>query len=103
VRLLSSGRELWLTSYILVEFGGLTERRLGFAPLKSFYQSIDGVFDTLWIEPELHGRAWRELDSRSGGGLNFIDWTVVLAARELEASIFTFDSGFALEGLPVVP
>ena len=99
-RLLVSQRELWLTSYVLVEFGGLTERRMGFAPLKSFYQSIDGVFDTLWVEPELHGRAWQEVDRRSGGRLNFVDWTVVLAARGLGASIFTFDEGFAKEGAP---
>ncbi len=102
-RLLRDGRELWVTSYLLVEFGGLTERRLGFAPLKAFYDSANGVFETLWVDEEIHGQAWAELDRRSGQGLNFVDWTVLLAARQLDAAVFTFDEGFAKEGAVVIP
>lgn len=101
--LLRGGREMWFSSYVLVEFSGLTERRLGFSPLKSFYDSVDGVFDTFWIDDQLHHEAWAQLETRNGAGLNFVDWTVMLAARELGATIFTFDGGFRQEGAATLP
>ena len=38
-----------------------------------------------------------------GQGLSFVDWTTVVASREIGAPVFTFDGGFANQGLPVVP
>ena len=102
-RLLSLGHEFWLTSYGLVEFISVVHRRLGFGPARTFYAAVPSVFRTLWIGPELHAEAWSELEARSGAGLNFVDWTNLLAARQLGASLFTFDSGFSREGAMVIP
>ncbi len=38
-----------------------------------------------------------------GRGLSFVDWTIAVASREMGAPVFTFDSGFANEALPVLP
>jgi predicted nucleic acid-binding protein len=35
--------------------------------------------------------------------MNFVDCSVAVAGREMDAPIFTFDGGFANYGLTVVP
>ncbi len=101
--LLTGDSELWTTSYVLVEFGALVHHRLGFNSLRTFVESTEGVFDTVWIDETLHAEAWKQLLQREGRGLNFLDWTSLLAARSLQATIFTFDTGFASEGAAVIP
>ena len=34
-----------------------------------------------------------------GRGLSLVDWTIAVASREMGAPVFTFDGGFANEGL----
>lgn len=101
--LVAGDAELWITSYVLVEFGALVHHRLGFEPLSTFLESTQGVYETVWIDSGLHAEAWSELLSRRGSGLNFVDWTTAVAARLLGAHIFTFDTGFAREGATVIP
>ena len=40
-----------------------------------------------------------------GRGLSFVDWTTVVLSREMRVPVpvFTFDAGFANQGLAVVP
>ena len=103
VQLLEASAELWISSYVLVEFGAIVQRRLGFAALRAFYNSQVGVFQTIWTDSRLHTAAWNELERRQGRGLNFVDWTVLLSARGLGARIFAFDAGLRPEGIEVVP
>ncbi len=56
-----------------------------------------------WVTRELHDEARRELLAHNGAGLNFVDWTTALAARELQMPVFTFDRGFMRQGVPVYP
>ena len=100
---LQTGRPLWVTSYVLVEFGAVTQRRLGFAPLVAFYRAIAGNISTIWMDKNRHEAAWAELKERDGTGLSLVDWSVVMAARDLNARVFTFDGGFSREGTPVLP
>ena len=101
--LLESGDELWVSSYVLVEFGAVIQRRLGFPALKAFYESFGAVSLTFWIDKAMHAEAWSDLAMRQGQGLSLVDWTVLLAARQLGARIFTFDAGFRREGGIVIP
>ncbi len=101
--LLAAETELWVTSYVLVEFSALVHHRLGFVPLRVFMESTHDVHDTVWVDSELHTEAWNELLARSGSGLNFVDWTTAVSARRLGAHVFTFDSGFTREGVSVIP
>jgi predicted nucleic acid-binding protein len=101
--LLEGEDQLWVSSYVLVEFGAVVHRRLGFAALQAFYESFEPVSQTFWVDKTMHAEAWSELDKRQGQGLSLVDWTVLLAARQLGARIFTFDAGFGREGGSVIP
>lgn len=101
--LLAGDSRLWITSYVLVEFGALVHHRLGFEPIRTFVESTQDVYETLWMDSEVHSQAWAEFENRSGRGLNFVDWTTLTAARKIGAAIFTFDEGFAREGADIIP
>ena len=101
--LLAAGKELWLPSYVLVEFGALVQSRLGFDILSRFYEAAADLFEYIWVSGDLHREAWAELTNRQGRGLSLVDWTVLLGARHLGAQVFTFDAHFRNEGATIVP
>ena len=101
--LLDEGKELWTTSYALVETMALIQRRLGFRVLAEFMDDVARNVRILWIDEDRHNQAWDRLVERQGAGLNFVDWTVALASEELDAVIFTFDGGFVNRSYPVIP
>lgn len=103
-RLIDHERELWTTSYALVETIALMQNRLGFATLSDFMNGIDGLVSVFWIDSALHNRAWNLFTENQGMGLSLVDWTVALVSRRLDAQTFTFDGGFAnQQGLYVIP
>lgn len=102
-QLLGDGCELWLSSYIRVETIALAHRRLGFEPLRDLVESLEVSTMTVWMDEPLHRAVWAEFAERSGQRLSFVDCSTLLIARALGATVFTFDSDFSLEGLPVVP
>lgn len=103
-RLIDRERELWTTSYALVETIALMQNRLGFAALSDFMNGIDGLVSVFWIDSALHSRALALLTANQGAGLSLVDWTVALVSRRLAAQTFTFDSDFAnQQGLYAIP
>jgi predicted nucleic acid-binding protein len=103
-RLLDWEWELWTTSYILVETSALVHHRLGFEPLKIFMGTLlSGIIHILWVENTIHNEAWKRMTERQGKSLSLVDWTTVVAAKQLEASVFTFDQGFHQEGILTFP
>lgn len=103
-RLLDWEWELWTTSYILVETSALVHHRLGFEPLKTFMETLlSGIARVLWVESTIHSEAWRRMVERQGKGFSLVDWTTVVAAEHLEASVFTFDRSFRQEGILTFP
>jgi predicted nucleic acid-binding protein len=101
--LLDSGYRLCITSYILVEVSALVHRRLGFGPLRSFVQSIENVWEILWIDRLSHEEAWKRMIDRDGSQLSFVDWSTIVIAGNTRSSIFAFDQDFRREGLLVIP
>lgn len=101
--LLDEGKELWTTSYALVETMALIQRRLGFNAVVDFLDRIGRNVSVAWIDEEVHSQAWDRLVEQQGAGLSFVDWTVALASEGLDATIFTFDSGFVNRGYSVIP
>ncbi len=102
-RLVDREQELLATSYTVVETTALLHRRLGFEIVERFSEWQASSLDILWIERQVHDAAWGQFMADHGRGLSFVDWTTVVVSREIGARVFTFDGGFANQGLPVVP
>ena len=103
-RLANTNQELWTTSYVLVETAALMHRRLGFEVVAEFSNWLKepGV-NVRWVDSSMHEAAWNQFMAEQGRGLSFVDWTIALASREMSAPVFTFDGGFANQGVSVVP
>ena len=102
-RLTESSESLWVTSYTLVETVALLHRRLGFGRVLDFEEWREEHVQVLWVDVHAHAEAWRLYISQQGRGMNFVDCSVAVAARDMDAPIFTFDSDFTNRGLTVVP
>ena len=97
------GDQLYTTSYVLVESSALIHRRLGFEVLRTFIQSIQGVWETIWIDRSTHEEIWNRMRSRDGTRLSLVDWSVIVGSEMTRSAIFAFDSDFSSEGLRVIP
>ncbi len=95
--------EMYITSYALLETIAIVHRRLGFTTLKNLKDTVISGVRIFWIDQEKHNAAWENFASRNGAGPSLVDWTTILAARNLGASVFTFDSDFNSEGISVIP
>ena len=102
-RLIDQGQRLWTTAYALVETIALIQRRLGFTAMSNFINGMADEVSILWVQNDFHYQAWDRLMEHQGAGLSFVDWTIALASRRLDAVIFTFDSGFVSRGYSVIP
>ena len=94
--------DLYTTSHALAETMALIHSRLGFDVLTTFVESILVSVKVIWMEASSHEAAWQLMRSYGGRRLSLVDCTVILAARELDADVFAYDSDFVLEGLTVV-
>lgn len=101
--LLSDGDRLFTNSYVLVESSALIHRRMGFAALRSFLNSVQGLWEIQWITRAAHDAIWQRMSASGGSRLSLVDWSVIVMAEQTRASVFTFDSDFAGEGLTVIP
>ena len=102
-RLKDEDPELWVTSYTLVETVALLHRRLGFEVVSEFSGWSHSNLQVVWIDSRAHTTAWERYMAERGRGLSFVDWTTASVSRQMDATVFTFDGGFANEGLPVLP
>ena len=101
--LVDEERELWTTSYTLVETVALLHRRLGFQAIAEFSDWYEAGLQVFWVQNRVHTAAWDRYTSERGQSLSFVDWTTVVASRQIGAYVFTFDGGFARQGLTVIP
>ncbi len=95
--------ELWTTSYALSETVGLIHRRIGFNAVLRILEIIEASFSVYWIDEITHSEAVTGLKAADGEGKNLVDWTVLIAARNMYAHIFTYDSDFMNSGVPLIP
>ena len=103
-RLTDTKQEFWTTSYTLVETIALLHRRLGFQAVSEFSEwRRQSDIQMFWIDSRVHTEAWDRYMAERGRGLSFVDWTTVVLSREMRVPVFTFDAGFANQGLAVVP
>lgn len=95
--------EFWTTSYALLETVALVHRRLGFERAMEILSYVDSHVRVFWVERSVHESALQQFVAERGASLSLVDWTITLCARLLSAGVFTFDSGFARQGLAVIP
>lgn len=95
--------EMWTTSYVLLETSSLVHIRLGFEALETFIVNISSFVQILWIEETILSEAWSRMVTRHGRELSLVDWTTVVAAEKLSASIFTFKKEYNNEGVKTFP
>ena len=102
--LMDAKQEFWATSYTLVETVALLHRRLGFSAVAEFSEWRGrSNLQVLWTDSRAHDQAWDRYMADQGRGLSLVDWTTVVVSHEMRAPVFTFDGGFANQGLAVVP
>ena len=101
--LLERGDRLHTTSYVLLESAALIQRRLGFDRLKMFIESIEGVWQMLWVYPGTHDQIWGRMKAEGNHRLSLVDWSLIVSAETTQSTIFSFDSDFIQRGLRVVP
>lgn len=103
-QLLDRESEFWTTSYAVVETVALLHRRLGFDLVAAFVAwQREARLQVLWVDSRMHAEAWDGFMAEQGRGLSFVDWTMAVASREMSAPVFTFDAGFATQGIPTEP
>lgn len=90
-QMLDDDSDLIVSSYVLVEAIALVQRRLGYQALLTFGEAVLAGFRTHWVDAQLHASAWALMASRPGNALSFVDWSTVVLARELQATVFAFD------------
>ena len=82
----------------------MLHRRLGFQAVSEFSEwRRQSDIQMFWIDSRVHTEAWDRYMAERGRGLSFVDWTTVVLSREMRVPVFTFDAGFANQGLAVVP
>jgi hypothetical protein len=87
-RLLDQQVEIWSTNYILLKLSMELSPDL-FSLLCS---GIDGIVHIYWVGPSIHEEAEKLYKTHVTSTISLLGLTTLLAAREIGARLFTFDS-----------
>lgn len=95
---------LLTASYTLVEAGVLVRSRLGNEAFKRLGLTVDRALQVVWVDEELHGRAWKLAASRGRRGPSLVDCVSFLVMREagIDAAL-ALDEHFRAEGFRTLP
>lgn len=102
--LLSEGRDLVTSSYVLVETFALVQNRLGVEAVRALDQDLLPAVKVIWLEPEAHRAAVGALLTAGRRQLSLVDCTSFEVMRRygLTAAL-TLDSHFTEQGFEVLP
>ena len=84
---------------VIVETVALALRRLGMEAVKVVVDDFIPLFSTVWVDPDLHGRATAAMLAAGLRGVSLVDWTSfeVMRTRAIELA-FAFDDDFQSRG-----
>lgn len=103
-QLASDGVALLTTSYTLVESAALVRRRLGQKALRALGDAVDGAMEIVWVDEELHRRAWRRLAAGTRRGPSLVDLVSMLAMDDLGIyQALALDRHFHRPGVTMLP
>ena len=66
--LVDGGRDLWTTSYVIVETVALLQHRIGVPPVRDLVEHVVPILSVEWVADALHQRGLSTLCERTGGG-----------------------------------
>jgi hypothetical protein len=99
-----AGETLLTSSYTLVEAGALTRRRLGTEAFRRLGQTASRACQVVWVDEELHARAWQLAASRGRRGPGLVDCVSFLVMREVGVdAALALDAHFRREGFRTLP
>jgi predicted nucleic acid-binding protein len=102
--LVTRSAEMVTTSYTLVEAGALVRRRLGVAAFRALGETVKRGMDVLWVDEDLHHRAWYEASQAGRDGPSLVDWVSFLAMRSTGIdTALSLDRHFAKQGFRTLP
>lgn len=102
--LTGTGADLVTTSYVLVEAGMLVMRRYGSPPFKTLGDVVMRSIDVIWVDEDLHRRAWARAAQSRRNGPSLVDWVGFLTMRDLGIDrALTLDEHFRKQGFETLP
>lgn len=92
------------TSYTLVESGALVRRRLGAKAFAALGSVISDAMEIVWVDADLHWRAWHSAEKSAGQGPGLVDWAGILTMQDQKIqTALTLDRHFKDQGFSIVP
>lgn len=89
-------KNLYITSYVLVEIIALIHRRLSYKVCIDFISSIEDIFTIIFVDEKYHKEAWKKFIEK-GKSLSFVDCSTLIISQDINAYIFTFDEKLKTE------
>jgi len=98
------GDTLITSSYTLVEAGALVRRRLGVRPFRSLGEVASRAMDVIWVDEDVHQRAWAVASSGNRNGPSFVDQVAFVIMQDLGLdTALAIDRHFTRAGFTVLP
>ncbi len=92
------------SSYTLVEAAALVRSRLGMDAFRALGKVVDRAVEVVWVDGELHRRAWIRAAAVGRRGPSLVDCVGFLVIEEhgLELAV-AIDDHFSQLGVPILP
>lgn len=102
--LVEGGRDLWTTSYVVVETAALLQHRLGLSPVRDFAEHVLPMASIEWVSERLHRRGYDRLLREDRRRLSLVDCVSFefMSARGLR-DVLALDDHFGAAGFRLLP
>ena len=92
------------SSYVLVEAGSLIRSRFGTSAFRRLGEIMERTVDIVWVDEELHRRAWKEASTGGKRAPGLVDWVSFLLMAELGiTTALARDRHFVQQGFKILP
>jgi len=102
--LVGGGRDLWTTSYVIVETVALLQHRIGMPPVRDLVEHVVPVVSVEWVSDALHQRGVNILLREDRRRVSLVDCVSFefMRARGLR-DVLTLDDHFGEAGFRMLP
>jgi len=98
------GAPLVTASYVLVEAGALSKRRLGAAAFRALGDVAARAMRVVWVDEGLHADAWTRAAKEGRDGPSLVDWVSFLVMRRIGVErALALDAHFTRHGFRAIP